>query len=90
MKKNTLRNFHVPLTNDLYSKLRQEAERSNQPATEVARHAIESWLEQRKKAALHDAIVAYATRNAGTAVDLDLALEDASLEHFVAQEEKDL
>jgi hypothetical protein len=39
MKKSTLRNFHVPLSEDLYSRLREEAGRSKQPATALARHA---------------------------------------------------
>jgi hypothetical protein len=87
MKRATLRNFHVPLPEDLYNRLREEADRSKQPATETARQAIESWLEQRRKTALHEAIAAYAGRHAGTPVDLDEALEAASLEHLRVPEE---
>src|SRR5438132_10792299 len=39
---------------------RSAAQRANQPATVVARYAIESWLRQQRKAALHEAIAAYA------------------------------
>ncbi len=87
MKKRTLRNFHVPLSEDLYRRLREEADRSRQPATALARHAIDNWLKQERKAALHSAIATYAVRHAGTALDLDEDLEAASLEHLLTQEE---
>lgn len=41
MKKSSLRNFHVPLSEDLYRRLREEAERSKRTATALARHAID-------------------------------------------------
>jgi predicted DNA-binding protein len=81
-------NFHVPLPDELYKRLREEAERSDQPATVLARDAIETWLRDREKLALHDAIAEYATRHGGTAVDIDEELEEASVEHLVAEEEK--
>jgi predicted transcriptional regulator len=87
MKRSPLRNFHVPLPEDLYSRLREEADRSKQPATEMARHAIEDWLEQRRRAALHEAIAAYAVRHAGSPVDLDEALEATSIEYLTEREE---
>ena len=87
MKKSTLHNFHVPLSEDLYSRLREEADRSKQPATALARHAIDDWLKQRRKDGLHSAIAAYATRHAGTSMDLDEQLEAASLQQLYAQEE---
>jgi predicted transcriptional regulator len=87
MKKTTLRNFHVPLPDDLYKQLYAEAKRSQQPATALARDAIAWWLQQRQKAALHEAICAYATHYAGTAADLDQALETASVEHLLAEED---
>jgi hypothetical protein len=46
----------------------------------VARYAIESWLRQQRKAAIHEAIAAYAAKVAGTLDDLDPDLEAASLE----------
>ena len=66
-----LRNFHLPLPEEIYLALRAEAEGMKQPATLVARQAIEAWLRDRKKTALHEAIAAYATQHAGTEVDLD-------------------
>jgi hypothetical protein len=84
MKRSAVRNFHVPLPEDLYNKLREEAGRSGSPATELARRAIEVLLEQRQRAALSDAIALYAAKHAGTASDLDEALEAASVEHLLS------
>ena len=85
MKRSAVRNFHVPLPDDLYNKLREEAGRSGSPATELARRAIEALLEQRQRAALNDAIALYAAKLAGTASDLDEALEPASVEHLLSE-----
>ena len=83
------RNLHLPLPNQLYSQLRDEAGRLDRPITAVARQAIEEWLVQRRKAAVHDAIAAYVTEMTGTGVDLDPALEAASLE-YLAESERQL
>jgi hypothetical protein len=82
-------NFHVPLSEELYRLLRAEAERVQQPATVVARNAIAWWLEQREKETLHDRIRDYAERQAGTDVDLDPDLEQATVEHLLAEEPND-
>lgn len=74
------RNFHLPLPDALYRELRVAAESEKQPATLLARQAIESWLRDRRRAAVHEAIAAYAARHAGSEVDLDPELEAASLE----------
>ncbi len=87
MKDSTLRNFHVPLPEDLYGRLREEASRTKKPATVLARYAIEDWLEQRKKVELREAIAAYAARNAGTEHDLDEDLEEASVAHLLSEKE---
>ena len=87
MKKNLLRNFHVPLSDELYKQLRAEAERSQQAATALARDAIAWWLQQRQKAALDESIRAYAAQGAGTPADVDQALEAASVDHLLDEEE---
>jgi predicted transcriptional regulator len=84
MSTKAMRNFHIPLSEDLYNKLKAEAKRSKQPATKLARQAIDLWLWQRQKAALHKAIAAYAAQCAGTESDLDETLETASIEHLLA------
>ena len=75
----TLRNFHLPLPEDVYRALREEAAAVKQPATAIARQAIETWLRERRKAALREAIAAYAAEHAGTMTDLDPALEAAGV-----------
>ena len=75
-------NFHVPLPPKLYQRLRRHAARSKQPATTLARDAIDWWLHAQEKAALHQAIAEYAAKYAGTALDLDKELEAASLAHL--------
>jgi hypothetical protein len=75
----TLRNFHLPLPEDVYQALRDEALAAKQPATAIARQAIETWLRERKKAALREAIAAYAVEHGGTVADLDPALEAAGV-----------
>lgn len=73
-------NFHIPLPEDLYQALRQESQRSKQPATVLARAAIEQWLGQREKELRQAAITAYALQLAGSQDDLDVELESAGLE----------
>jgi hypothetical protein len=75
-----LRNFHLPLPEPTYRRLREAAELARQPATVVARYAIEAWLRDRRRAAVHEAIAEYAIKMAGTGADLDPELEAASLE----------
>jgi hypothetical protein len=79
-----IRNFHLPLPEPLYQRLRDAAERTNLPATAVARYAIESWLRQHRRAMVREAIAAYATNVAGTRDDLDQALESAAVEAWRA------
>jgi hypothetical protein len=75
-----LRNFHLPLPEDLHRILREEATTAKRPATALARQAIKTWLHQRRKAALHEAIATYAAKQAGSGADLDASLETAALE----------
>ena len=75
-----LRNFHLPLPDDVYQALRDEAAAVKQPATVIARQAIECWLRERKRATVREAIAAYAAEHAGTSADLDAELEAAGLQ----------
>ena len=78
-----MRNFHLPLPEQTYTGLRAEAERTGVPATTLAREAVDSWLQQQRRRARHDAITAYATEMAGTHLDLDADLESTGIEHLV-------
>jgi len=77
-----VRNFHLPLPDPLYQRLRSAAERAHQPATTIARYAIDSWLRQQQQLMVREAIAAYAADVAGTPADLDEQFEAASLEHW--------
>jgi hypothetical protein len=78
-----MKNFHLPLPDDIYTQLRTEAERAQVPATTLARGAIDLWLRQQQKKARRDAIAGYAAEMAGTNFDLDPELESAGVEHLV-------
>lgn len=79
-----VRNFHLPLPEPLYRRLRDAATRANQPATTVARYALEHWLREHRKAVVREAIAAYAAEVGGSHDDLDPALEAASLQAWPA------
>jgi hypothetical protein len=78
-----MKNFHLPLPERTYTQLRAAAERAQEPATILAREAIESWLREQSRKARHEAIAAYATEMAGTKSDLDPDLESAGIEHVL-------
>jgi len=82
MKTAAAHNFHVPLPSGVYSRLRSEAERQHKPATQLVKQAVEYWLEEQEKLALHEEIARYATEIAGTRDDLDEQLEGAGVEHL--------
>ena len=77
------KNFHLPLPDHVYTKLRAEAERTQVPATALAREAVDWWLRQQSRKVRREAIAAYATEMAGTPLDLDAELESAAIEHLV-------
>ena len=82
------RNLHVPLSGPVHERLRAEAARSGRPATTVAREAIEAWIAERERQAVHEAIAEYAGAMAGGPADLDEALEKAGVEHLVSSRRK--
>ena len=84
-----MRNFDLSLPEETYKGLREEAERTHQPATAIAREAIESWLRQCRRMARHQAISDFAKEFAGTTLDLDPQLEAAAVEHLLLTEQPD-
>jgi hypothetical protein len=78
-----MKNFHLPLPEPTYTLLRAVAERTQVPATTLAREAIDSWLKAQAKKARHEEIAAYAAEMAGTELDLDPELESAGIEHLL-------
>jgi predicted transcriptional regulator len=81
------KNLHVTLPDDLDQELRSEAERSGQPATEMARDAIREFLCRRRRQILHDEITAYAREVAGSQQDLDEELEESAIDDLVSSDE---
>ncbi len=77
-----MKNFHLPLPEQTYTQLRAEAERTQVPATALAREAIDLWLRHQLRKARHEAIAAYAEKMAGTNLDLDPDLELAGIERL--------
>ena len=77
-----MKNFHLPLPDGTYDELRAAAERAQLPVTTVAREAISSWLQVRKKTARRQAVMEYA-RMARSRFDLDAVLEAAAIEELM-------
>lgn len=82
MKSAAAHNFHVPLPAVVYSRLRSEAERQHKPATQLVKQAVEYWLAEQEKLALHEEIARYAAETAGSCDDLDEQLEVAGVEYL--------
>lgn len=80
MKIATIKNFHVPLPEQFYQRLKNTAQRQKKPATQLVKEAVEYWLEEQDKLALHEEIAQYAAATAGTRDDLDEVLEKSGLE----------
>ena len=78
-----MKNFHLPMPEQTYRQLREQAERAGTPATALARQAIDWWLREQSRKARHDAIAAYAAEAAGTSFDLDPELESAGIEQLM-------
>lgn len=80
MKSSAVRNFHRPLSSELYEKLKEEARRRGRTATSIAREALEDGLCEQRRLELHEEIAQYARAHAGSSADLDEDLERAGIE----------
>jgi predicted DNA-binding protein len=88
MTKAIAHNFHVPLPDSTYQRLKVAAKRQKRPATQVVKQAIDYWLDEQERLILHEQIAEYATHTAGSADDLDETLETAALENLTISEKK--
>ncbi len=75
-------NFHVPLSPEIYERLKIEAQYSQRPATELARVAIETHLQKLEAQRVHDEIRAYAQAMGGSEEDIHPDWQTASYEVF--------
>lgn len=82
MPRQQMANMHLPLPETVHTRLRSEARRVGRPATDLAREAIDYWLDEIQRQAVHNAVLAYAREAAGSRDDLDPDLEKAGLEHL--------
>jgi predicted DNA-binding protein len=80
----TMKNLHLPLPEGLYIRLRKTADSTGRPATELAREAVQEWLENAERMETRENISEYAVKAAGTGDDLDPELEGAGLEYISA------
>ena len=83
-----MKNFHLPLPEPTYAQLRAAAQRTQVPATALAREAIDLWLKDQSRKVRHAAIKAYAQEMAGTTFDLDVNLESAGIGHLLKKGKK--
>lgn len=88
MRSATTKNLHVPMPAGLYRRLRLAAEKQQRPATHVAREAIALWLDQQRRRTAEDDLRHYVETMAGTADDLDFALEAASVGHLAKRRKR--
>lgn len=82
------KNFHVPLSDEVYHRLRRHSARAKRPATALAREAIETWLDDQERFLIKEALSEYARKVAGTPADLDPVLESAGVEHLLGEKKK--
>lgn len=80
--KEARKNFHVPLPEVLYDRLRELSSQRGRPATSMVREAIEQWVVRAERMRISDEIAAYAAAEAGGEHDLDPDFEQASAETF--------
>ena len=74
------KNFHLPLSAALYAGLREAAARAGAPATDVAREAIQAWLNEDRRRQQRTELANFVEANAGSAWDIDPQWEAAGLE----------
>jgi hypothetical protein len=81
--------IHVPLPKELYIWLKEESKRSRQPATVIAREALESLRKAQQKKQRETDLAAFIEAHAGTDWDYDPIVGEASLESLeIAWQEK--
>jgi predicted DNA-binding protein len=82
MPESTRKTIHISLSEDLHAELFAYAEQRGEPATVLAREAIEAWIERQRKEQLAQEILTYATDVAGSDDDLDPELAEAAEEEL--------
>ena len=81
------KNLHVPLPEDVHAELKAQAQRVGEPATVLARRAIEERVRALKRQQIDAEITEYANAVAGTIDDFDPAVSAAGLAVWAADED---
>jgi len=82
-----MKNLHIPLPESLHRRLHEAAHQAGRTATELAREAIDRWLQEFRKKRIREEIAGYAAHCAGGPADLDPALEKAGVEELLRGQE---
>ena len=80
------KNLHVPLPVGWHEALRAEARRQGRSATQLAREAIGSWLDERRREEVERQLALYIATVSVSADDLDPALERAAVDELIRSE----
>ena len=81
------KNLHVPLPEKVHAELKAQAQRVGQPATVLARRAIEERVRALKRQQIDAEITEYADAVAGTIDDFDPAVSAAGMAVWAAEED---
>jgi hypothetical protein len=81
------KHLHVPLSTDVHEELKAQAQRVGEPATVLARKAIEERVRALKREQIAAEISEYARAVAGTVDDYDPAIEAAGLDVWAADDD---
>jgi predicted transcriptional regulator len=73
-------NIHMPLTNDLHQRLRNQAAYANKTSTTMAREAMDIGLKLLERQREDEELDKWIAENAGGPLDLDTDAEAASLD----------
>lgn len=79
------KNLNVPLSTELHRELKAAAARLGRSSTSLAREAIQEHVRLLQRRATDQAIQEWAEEVAGSELDLDPDLADASLEFLQAE-----
>ena len=80
--------LNLPLPEEMHTALFDEARRSGEPATRLARAAINDWLERRARERRNEQVRQFALEHGGSEYDLDPALESLAAEELLRFDEE--
>ena len=87
MPASTHKKLNLPLPEEMHTALFDEARRSGEPATRLARAAINEWLEKRARERRAEKVRRVALEHGGSKYDLDPVLESVAAEELMRFDE---